>query len=348
MTASLVVLVMPVLALLWLAPQVPLFAFAGVLVAVMLRGAAAPIAERTGLPAWGALLLVVTAVGGLLWVGCRAAAPALVAEAETLYDSLPNLVRGLRDRATDYDWVTWVLDVAEPRFLLGYGRTAAGIAAGAAAGTIGALGNALVVFLLGFYLAAQPAPYLSGLRRLLAPSLRAPSESILRDCGGALRWWIGGQLIAMALVGGLSWVGLILIGMPLAGVLAVIAALLGFIPIVGPVLAAVPAVLLALGQDPPLVLPVAALYVAIQVLEGNVVTPLVQSRAVNLPPGLLLVAQLTLGLLFGLLGVALAAPLAAVTLVVVRRGYVEGWLEAGDGNGADPVVETRRAKEQVV
>ena len=85
--ASLVVLVLPVLALLWLAPQVPLFAFAGVLVAVMLRGAAAPIAERTGLPAWGALLLVVTAVGGLLWVGCRAAAPALVAEAETLYDT---------------------------------------------------------------------------------------------------------------------------------------------------------------------------------------------------------------------------------------------------------------------
>ena len=102
---SLVVLVLPVLALLWLAPQVPLFAFAGVLVAVMLRGAAAPIAERTGLPAWGALLLVVTAVGGMLWVGCRAAAPALVAEAETLYDSLPNLVRGLRGRATDYDWI---------------------------------------------------------------------------------------------------------------------------------------------------------------------------------------------------------------------------------------------------
>ncbi len=114
-----------------------------------------------------------------------------------------------------------------------------------------------------------------GARRLLAPSLRGRAEAILRGCGHALRWWIGGQLIGMALVGGLSWVGLTLIGMPLAGVLAAITALLNFIPIIGPVLAAVPVLLLALGQHSSLVLPVVALYVAIQVLEGNIITPLI-------------------------------------------------------------------------
>lgn len=336
----------PVLALLWLAPQAPLFAFAGVLVALALRGAASPVAGRTGLPHWAASLLVAAAAGGLLWAGCRAAAPALLAEAEALYDSLPHLLRGLRDRVAEYDWVVWALDAAEPRFLLGYGRAAAGVAAGAAAGTVGALGNALLVLLLGFYLAAQPDRYLRGALRLLAPSLRCRAEAVLRGCGRALRWWMGGQLVGMALVGGLSWVGLTLIGMPLAGVLAAITALMNFIPIVGPVLAAVPVVLLALGQDPSLVLPVVALYTAIQVLEGNIVTPLIHSRAVDLPPALLLAAQLTMGLLFGLLGVALAAPLSAAALVAVRLGYVEGWLEDGDGLQADRAPAAAPAMER--
>lgn len=332
---SLAVLAAPVLVLLWLAPQAPLLAFAATVLAVGFRGAASLIAERTGLPNWAALLLVAAAVGGLLWAGYKTAAPALVAEAEALYDSLPSLLSGLRDRVAEYDWITWALDAVEPRFLLGYGRTAAGLAAEAAAGTIGTLGNALLVLLLGLYLAAQPGRYLRGVRRLLAPSLRSRGEAILRGCAYSLRWWLCGQFIGMALVGVLSWVGLPLIGMPLAGVLAVITALLNFIPIVGPVLAAVPVVLLALGQDPSLVLPVVALYIAIQVLEGDIVTPLIQSRAVSLPPALLLTAQLTMGLLFGLLGVALAAPLSAVALVAVRRGYVEGWLEGGDDLPAD-------------
>ena len=85
-------------------------------------------------------------------------------------------------------------------------------------------------------------------------------------------------------------------------------------------------VLLALAQGPELVLPVAGLFLAVHVLEGDFLTPMVQSQAAHLPPALLLAMQLLMGALFGLLGLALAAPVMAMLLVVVRRGYVQSWL----------------------
>ena len=112
----------------------------------------------------------------------------------------------------------------------------------------------------------------------------------------------------------------------LAGLLATIIAVLNFIPVIGPVIGGVPAVLLALTEGPVFALWVVGLIVLVQVVEGNFLTPMVQSRTADLPPALLLLVQLLTGALFGLLGLALAAPLSAVGLVLVRRGYVEGWL----------------------
>jgi predicted PurR-regulated permease PerM len=150
---------------------------------------------------------------------------------------------------------------------------------------------------------------------------------VLLAMGGALRAWVGAQLLAMAIVGGLSFVGLTLLGMPLAGILATLAALLGFVPILGPIIAAVPAVLLAFGEGWSMVLWVIGLYIVIQTIEGDLVTPLVQSRAIKLPPGLILLAQLVMLGLFGLLGLALAAPVAALLLVLGQRLYVDTFLE---------------------
>lgn len=177
------------------------------------------------------------------------------------------------------------------------------------------------------FLAASPAPYLAGLRALLAPPLRPMVEGVTRDLATALRAWAGAQLIAMALVGALTYVGLTLLGLPLAGALGLVAALLGFIPVLGPILAGVPAVLLALTEGWSMALWTTGLYVAVQIIEGDVVTPLVQGQAISLPPGVLLVVQVFMLALFGLFGAALAAPLAAVLLVLARRLYVEGFVE---------------------
>ena len=109
---------------------------------------------------------------------------------------------------------------------------------------------------------------LVGLRRLVAPALRPGFDPVMRALGRALGAWVGAQLLAMAIVGGLTFLGLTLIGMPLAGILAVLAALLGFIPIIGPIIAWVPAVLLAAGEGWTVVLWVSGLYLLIQVVEG--------------------------------------------------------------------------------
>jgi predicted PurR-regulated permease PerM len=131
-----------------------------------------------------------------------------------------------------------------------------------------------------------------------------------------------GQLISMTAVGLLSYVGLSLLGVPLALTLAVVAFLLTFIPFIGPLLSAIPVVLVAFSAGATTALYALLLYSAIQMLEGYVLTPNVQRRSVALPPALTIAAQVLLGVLVGALGVVLATPLAATGLVVVNKLYV--------------------------
>jgi predicted PurR-regulated permease PerM len=126
----------------------------------------------------------------------------------------------------------------------------------------------------------------------------------------------------MVVVGALIGIGLWILGMPSALALGLLAGMLEFIPFAGPILAAIPAILLALAVSPEMALWVALLYTAVQQFEGNVLTPLVQQYAVDLPGVVLLFSLIGFGTLFGTLGVILAAPLAVVTMVLVKRLYV--------------------------
>ena len=146
------------------------------------------------------------------------------------------------------------------------------------------------------------------------------------EAGHSLRGWLIGQSIGMAVAGTLTWLGLWALGVPLAGLLGTIVGLLNFIPVLGPLIGAVPAVLLALTESPTKALWVIGLVLAVQNAEGNFLTPMVQSRTADIPPALLLLVQVLAGGLFGLLGIALAAPLTALGLCWRKRGYVEGWL----------------------
>lgn len=131
----------------------------------------------------------------------------------------------------------------------------------------------------------------------------------------------------MVVVGAATALGLYLLGLPFALSLGLLAALLDFVPNFGPLISALPALLLALLQGPWQVLYVALLYVGINLLDGYLLTPLVQRRTVSLSPALLLFAQLLMGVLAGALGVLVATPLSAVTLLLVKRLYIEERLE---------------------
>ena len=179
-----------------------------------------------------------------------------------------------------------------------------------------------MVIFAGIYLATQPHFYRTGVIKLIPHARRKVAAEAMLESERALRLWLKGQALAMVVVGLLTGLGLWALGVPSALVLGLMAGLLEFIPFVGPLIAAVPAVLLALAVSPELGLSVIILYVAIQQFEGNVLTPLVQQYAVDLPGAVLLFSLIGFGTVFGTLGVILAAPLAVVMLVVVKRLYV--------------------------
>lgn len=325
------------LLLLVLAPQVVLIGFAALLLATFLHGVAGWIAARTGLPLPLPLALTCVAiVAGFVLLG-YVAAPVLAEQGAELWKQLPRGLQALRTRVEQQSWARPLMDQVSPEQLMAQFGGLAGSAGLAVVSTFGALGTFAIIVVVGVFLAADPDTYRAGLVALVAPSGRERAEAVLRQLGHTLRGWLLAQLGSMAVIGLLTAAGLWLLGVQLAVVLGCIAALLTFIPNLGPILASVPALLLALAISPTLALWVALLYVGIQVIEGNVTTPLIQQRTISLPPALILGAQLLLGSLFGLLGLALATPITAVGLTLTQLLYVHGYLGSEPERGAADV-----------
>lgn len=195
--------------------------------------------------------------------------------------------------------------------------------AGVFSTAFGALAGLLVVLLTGLFFAGSPETYRNGFLRLLPVRNRPRVAEVLDEAAHALRWWILGQLVSMAVVGSLVTVGLWFLGVPLAPVLGLISALCTFVPYLGPIVSAIPGLLIAWSVSPLLLLYAFILYVVVENLEGSVITPLIQQRAVKLPPGLTIGAQMLAGIVWGVLGIIFATPLLAAAMVVVKRLYVE-------------------------
>jgi predicted PurR-regulated permease PerM len=209
----------------------------------------------------------------------------------------------------------------------GEGAEAPGVAQ-AFSTTLGALVNIAVVLFMGVYMAINPGWYRRGVLRLISPPRRARAREILDAIGHTLRWWLFGRAVGMTIVGIMTTLGLWLLGVPFAAGLGVLAGLLDFVPFAGPILAAAPGVLVALSDGTIQVIYVLLLYFSIQLLEGYVLTPLIELRSVHLPPALTIGAQVLLGVLVGPIGVAVATPLTAVIVVLIEKLYVEDKLEA--------------------
>ena len=184
------------------------------------------------------------------------------------------------------------------------------------------IASILIVFFGGIFLAAQPRLYGIGAIKLIPPARRALVAEAMEDSDRALRLWLKGQLWAMILIFAMTWAGLWLLGVPSALVLALISGVLEFIPYAGAIASAIPAIMVALVQGPELALWVVGLYVVVHHVEAYVIQPVVQQFAVEIPAVITLFALLAFGLLFGFLGILLAAPLAVVSYVLVKRLYV--------------------------
>ncbi|MBA3885767.1 MAG: AI-2E family transporter [Acidobacteria bacterium] len=199
-------------------------------------------------------------------------------------------------------------------------------AAGAAWRVVDGLIALVLVIFAGLYLAAHPQPYIRGVLRMFPLARRHRIGEVMYACGYTLRWWLFGQLLAMAVVGVLMGVGLAIIGVPLAFALGVLAGLFEFIPTLGPMLGLLPALLLALTQGSNTAFWVLGLYSVVQTFEAYLLTPLVQQRVVHLPPVVTIITQVFFAWTVGPIGLLIAVPLVAVIMVIVQMLYVEDFL----------------------
>jgi len=191
------------------------------------------------------------------------------------------------------------------------------------AAVLGGISGLAISVLVGLYMAADPTLYRRGFLRLVPIRFREHTGDILDELHETLRAWLVGTFAVMIIVGVLITTGLWLLGVPLALALGLIAFFLEFVPYIGPILAAIPAVLVASSLGSREVLFVVLLYWAVQSLEGYVLTPLIYQKRLHIPPMITIGAQVVLGTLLGVVGVIFATPLTACAMVLVQRLYVE-------------------------
>ena len=196
----------------------------------------------------------------------------------------------------------------------------------AAAIIFGLLGNVFVIIVLGIFLAAQPSVYRDVVLLVVPPKDRPHVGSVLDEAGEMLRHWLLGQALTMTVIFLFCWIGLTLVGVQPAFVLGLQAGILAFVPTVGPLISGVFIVLASLGGGLYAVLGALGVYLGAQALESYLLTPMIQQRAIQVAPAFLFASQIVLSLLFGLYGLVLATPLAAIARVFILRFYVEDTL----------------------
>lgn len=198
-------------------------------------------------------------------------------------------------------------------------------------GVAGVLGNLAVIVFLGLYVAADPPTYRSGTLLLFPPQRRERVGQVLDELVATLRWWVIGQLVSMVVITAMTYVALMLVGMPAALVLALITGLFGFIPYIGAFVAGAIIVLFGLAQSTEMALWGVGVYLLVQFAESYVLAPIVQRWSINISPALIIGGLTIFGGLFGIWGFILAAPLLAISRVLVLRLWVEEVLKDTEG-----------------
>lgn len=315
------------LAAMWFSADALLLIFACVLFAILLFELSQVVRARLHVRRAIALPLVVLSMLAVIGVAGYLMAPQVSDQADKLAEAVPNALMQLRTTLSEYDLARRLLGSIPSDAQLR--QQAASLMPNAGlffSGVLGAVGNVFIITFVGIYFAAQPWVYIDGLVTLVPKSKRPRARQVLSEIGRTLAKWLVGKSASMVVVGTLTAIGLSVLGVPLALILGIIAGLLDFIPYLGPLMAGVPAVLIAFAHSPTLALYTLGLFGAVQLLEGYLLQPLIEQKTVSLPPALTIIMQVLFGALFGLAGVALATPLTAVLAVLVTMLYVQDML----------------------
>jgi predicted PurR-regulated permease PerM len=325
--AKRVLIIAAVLALgliLWRLSHILILVFAGVVVAMVLRALAEPLAAATGLAHRWALGAVVVALLALAAAAVWFFGDRVGQQFDQILVQLPQAWARVRGWLEQHQFGRYALESLSGTFV--GADTAGGALARLASGTFGAVADIVIVLVVGLYLAAEPRMYRRGLIKLTPPSARERANAAFDAVVAALKRWLGGQAVAMLAIGVMVGIGLWALGIPMALGLAILAGVLEFVPYIGPFLAAVPAVLIAFAQSPLDALYVLLLYWGVQQFENWALVPLIQKWTVELPPALAILSLVIFGVLFGVPGIIVAAPLMIVAMILVQKLYIEGVL----------------------
>jgi len=301
----------------WFGRIILLLLFAAVVIAVLLTAIVEWLKVKLRMKEGLAYTLILVTAAGLGVLLVWLVGPKIVDQFADLQVTLPAAAYSLVERVRGYGWGRWVLaQWSDSPELSGGIRYAVTRLGGMMLSAANMLGGLLIVVFLTLYLAAEPTVYFAILRRAVPAEYRGQLEACAKSAVRMLRWWLLSQMLSMASVGLIVMVGLAMLGVPLAVTLGMIAALMTFVPNVGPILSVVPAALLAVVISPMKGLMTVLLFMLVHFLEGNVITPLLERKIVRLPPALTLTMQLLFAVGGGALGVALAAPFTAAAMGV--------------------------------
>lgn len=262
--------------------------------------------------------IVLTVLACALVIGIWTEGSALAEQLGALQMDIVAAVHQLSLRLQDQPWVRWFMahSADSTNLSQAFSMAIAGIG-GAVNVTLSTIAGLFLVLLTSVYLAAEPDFYGRAIRRIVPDASRPLFEACLTSAIKRLRAWLLAKVVSMTSIGLLITAGLLALRVPLAGTLGAIAALLTFIPNLGPILSVLPAALIAFAISPLTGLLTLALYCLAHFLEGNVITPIAERNIASLPPALTLAMQLLLGSATGALGIILAAPITAALLGIL-------------------------------
>ncbi|MBD1431356.1 AI-2E family transporter [Sphingobacterium sp. DN00404] len=315
-TASVVV----VLLLCWKAINVFLFILAGAIMSIYFHGFAELIGRMTKMTAkWSlvasVLITIVFLFGISFLIGSRVAN-----EAVQFSEQIPGLVGDAKKYMQQDETLKSVYQQVQSSEML---QKVTPMLSGFFNSTLGLFGDIYVVLFIGIFFTATPEIYKRGMVKLLPARARGEGRRIIDLIAGNLRSWLKGMLFSMFVVFVLTSIGLLSLGLDLWLILALIAGLLSFIPNFGPVIALIPAALVALSQSPTTALWVILLYGLVQLVESNFITPLVQQELIKTPPALIIISQVFVGIWLGAWGVILATPILVIMMVLTDELYIK-------------------------
>lgn len=297
-----------------------LLILAGTLIAVFLTGLSSLIRRKTGWKQWVCKTLAIISTFIIIALFFWLIGSKIQSQISVLSETIPSTVENLRQQLNNSRVGKEIIEKITSEDSI---KKAEAFGGKFFQSTFGAFGDIYVVLFIGIFFTVSPDLYTSGAIKLISPRKQDKAIAVAENLKQQLRSWIKGTLFSMFVVFVFTAIGLFIIGIDLWLVLSLLAGLLGFIPNFGPLIALIPAVLVGLLEGPQTALIILGLYVLVQFLESNFITPIVQQKLIKMPPALIFIAQLFMGALTGGWGLILATPIMVIVIVLVQDLYLK-------------------------